>query len=227
MNSSKEGGKVLNQLIEALLKPTEDVPRYICVLQHLCWLSEQVSESEIVCPIVEYATQLIPQLQQMWKRVQALREAHLDCSNDSDSDADNYNACDSATKKRSSNTVDISKRLSFSQIHAQEQARKPKSLNFRTVMRAIELKIANDSTNPQLEQSNTTSTEKAAPATVECSPRSAASPRAAQSDSDSDAPHLELQDIASSPSLAACDDDSDAEVSLRLKDNIFCFGGIA
>ncbi len=61
--SSKEGSKVLNQLIEALLNPVEDVQRYICVLEHLCWLADELGESEIICPIVEYATQLQPQLQ--------------------------------------------------------------------------------------------------------------------------------------------------------------------
>ena len=32
------------------------------MLEHLCWLADELGESEIVCPIVEYAAQLIPQL---------------------------------------------------------------------------------------------------------------------------------------------------------------------
>ncbi len=32
------------------------------MLEHLCWLADELGESEIVCPIVDYAAQLIPQL---------------------------------------------------------------------------------------------------------------------------------------------------------------------
>ena len=45
------------------MNPNEDAQRYICVLEHLCWLADELGESEIICPIVEFATQLIPQLQ--------------------------------------------------------------------------------------------------------------------------------------------------------------------
>ncbi len=231
IHSSKEGGKVLNQLIDTLLKPIEDVPRYICVLQHLCWLCEQVSESEIVCPIVEYATQLIPQLQQMWKSIQALREAHLADCDDSDSDVElRNNFGNGAPKIKASSTSGASSELAKHHLHANEPARKQhsSSLNFRSVMRAIELKIANDRGNPELRQSSDISSNVAAPATRTPTGNHSShsfSP-SLQSEFDSEAPQFELHEMhsaASSPSVAADDGDSDAEVSSRVQDDSVAF----
>jgi hypothetical protein len=88
LNCSKEGGKILNQLIEALLNPVDDVQRYICVLEHLCWVADELGESEIICPIVEYANQLIPQLQRSLRisKLSSRNEPEGNCtSSDSDS----------------------------------------------------------------------------------------------------------------------------------------------
>lgn len=88
LNCSKEGGKVLNQLIEALLNPVDDVQRYICVLEHLCWVADELGESEIICPIVEYANQLIPQLQRSFRISKlSLRNEPLGNCTSSDSDS--------------------------------------------------------------------------------------------------------------------------------------------
>jgi hypothetical protein len=91
LNCSKEGAKVLNQLIEALLNPVDDVQRYICVLEHLSWVADELGESEIICPIVEYANQLIPQLQRSLRisKLSMRNEPDGNCSSsDSDSSVD-------------------------------------------------------------------------------------------------------------------------------------------
>lgn len=85
---------MLNQLIEALLNPNEDVQRYIYVLEHHCWLADELGESEIICPIVEFATQLIPQLQRLLRnsKISMRKELLHDSGSHSGSDSEDIQA---------------------------------------------------------------------------------------------------------------------------------------
>jgi hypothetical protein len=205
VKSSNEGGKVLNQLIETLLKPIEDVQRYICVLQHLCWQSEQLNESEILCPIVDYATQLIPQLQQMWKASQALRDEHA--NDDDDSDVELRIGFNEAPARAQINgSVARLTRPSVSDDSSPEQVQsllKSKPLNFSSIMKAIEFNVANDSKASQLRRSNTAADARVASAN-------------SRPDGAAEAAQLELHELnaAAPPAVddAAGGGDSDLEV---------------
>lgn len=145
-NSSKEGGKVLTQLIDALLNPTEDVPRYILVLQQFCWLADELGESEIVCPIVEYAEQLIPQLQHSIRNSKISMRGESGGLSDSGSGSDpesvngDYRTDSAANGAASSRKLAWPSlpRLPVPQRAANSLGGSPK-LNFSAVMKAVEV----------------------------------------------------------------------------------------
>jgi hypothetical protein len=140
-NSSKEGGKVLTQLIDALLNPTEDVPRYILVLKHLCWLADELGESEIVCPIVEYAEQLIPQLQHSLRSSKISMRHESEGLSDSGSGSDPESVNGDYRTDSSANAAGSSRKLawpSLPQRAANSLEGSPK-LNFSAVMKAVEV----------------------------------------------------------------------------------------
>ena len=216
MKTSNEGGKILNRLIEALLKPSEDVQRYICVLQHLCWLSEQLNESELLCPIVEYATQLIPQLQQMWKASQALHDEDAHAYDEEDSDVElriGFGEAPARAQIKGSFAKLI--RPSISDDSSPEQVQslpKPKALNFSAIMEAIEFNVANDSKATQLRRNSTAAVARVASAN-------------SRPDGAAEAPQLELQELraAALPALddAAAGGDSDLD-SLEVRCSRWC-----
>ncbi len=145
-NSSKEGGKVLTQLIDALLNPTEDVHRYILVLQHLCWLADELGESEIVCPIVEYAEQLIPQLQHSLRSSKISMRGEIEGLSDSGSGSDPESDNGDYRTDSSANAAGSSRKLAWPslprlpvpQSAAHSLGGSPK-LNFSAVMKAVDV----------------------------------------------------------------------------------------
>jgi hypothetical protein len=145
-NSSKEGGKVLTQLIDALLNPTEDVNRYILVLQHLCWLADELGESEIVCPIVEYAEQLIPQLQHSLRSSQISMRGESEGLSDSGSGSDPESVNGDYRTDSSANAAGSSRKLAWPSLprlplpqRAADSLEGSPKLNFSAVMKAVEV----------------------------------------------------------------------------------------
>lgn len=145
-NSSKEGGKVLTQLIDALLNPTEDVPRYILVLKHLCWLADELGESEIVCPIVEYAEQLIPQLQHSLRSSKISMRGESERSSDSGSSSDPESVNGDYRTDSSANAAGSSRKLAWPSLprsplpqRAANSLEGSPKLNFSAVMKAVEV----------------------------------------------------------------------------------------
>ena len=93
---SKEAGKVLKQLIDVLLHPIDDVYRYITVLEHLCWLADEMGESEITCPVVQYAAQLVLQLKNQLRSSSVSKRTSLFAEHDSDSMSSDSDSSDFA-----------------------------------------------------------------------------------------------------------------------------------
>jgi len=124
------------------------------VLEHLCWLADEMGESEIVCPIVEYASQLIPQLKHKLRSSKVSSRSSIG-GHESDSNSDDSGDYTpsrlppaaqgvNAVRTSVSSTPDASPRMQAPGSPAHSK------MNFGSVMQAMRLESAKSASQTPL-----------------------------------------------------------------------------
>ena len=138
-----------------LLRPIEDGNRYITVLEHLCWLADELGESEIVCPIVEYAAQLIPQLKHKLRSSKISTRSSFAPGDESDSSSDDSGGGDYFPRIPSKSQINAFSVPPRSPVQASPQvqvAGPPTDLSqmsFSSVLKAVKIERTKYAANAQ------------------------------------------------------------------------------
>jgi len=113
------------------------------VLEHLCWLADELGESEIVCPIVEYAAQLIPQLKHKVRSSKISKRSSVAPILESDSDSyDSFDEESDSTRPPSSPKMfSVSSHVASQSFSHEQNLNSPNrsKLSFRSVLKAANI----------------------------------------------------------------------------------------
>ena len=137
------------------MRPIEDGNRYITVLEHLCWLADELGESEIVCPIVEYAAQLIPQLKHKLRSSKISTRSSFAPGVESESSSDDSGGGDYFPRTPSKSQINAFSVPPRSPVQASPQAQVAgpstdlSQMSFSSVLKAVKIERTKYAANAQ------------------------------------------------------------------------------